>query len=396
MNQDLETPFYPEELFFSRTNRKGQIQSGNTVFQRVSGFNWDELIGKPHNVVRHPDMPRGVFRLFWQQLEDSRPIGAYVKNKSKDGRYYWVYALAFPIADGFLSIRLKPTTSTLPIIIKEYASLCEVERELTPDQSRDHLLQRIKDLEYSSYQDFMSSSLIAELDERHLMLTGKSLNKMALLKNLSKLNKEVIKIPHQVLRIYKSIVLTPLNLEIAALKVGDRGRSVGVVASTYQKMIVEIEREIVHFQKAASLVDREIRDSSFLIASEHLLSEITEFFKHEESDVINTGDELRYLSDLKSTYETNSRDILKTVRRTISDFRILCQKLNGLIVGLEVIRLTGRMEIGRLESTHGLDVMLNEMKVFQTNVNDNLRVLEVCANQIISILDHLIEDKDSN
>ncbi|MEI7926857.1 MAG: PAS domain S-box protein, partial [Chloroflexota bacterium] len=68
------------ELFFSTTDEKGIIVSGNDVFVRVSGWSDDELHGAPHNIIRHPDMPRVVFQLLWQYLDRQHPIAAYVKN----------------------------------------------------------------------------------------------------------------------------------------------------------------------------------------------------------------------------------------------------------------------------------------------------------------------------
>ena len=81
----VERPFDVAELFFSTTNRKGIIQSGNDVFARVSGYTEAELLGQPHNVIRHPDMPRAVFRLLWDYLEAERPIAAYVQLPRQQG-----------------------------------------------------------------------------------------------------------------------------------------------------------------------------------------------------------------------------------------------------------------------------------------------------------------------
>ena len=83
-----------EELFFSRTDEKGIILSGNDIFVKVSGYRREELIQNPHNIVRHPDMPKAVFKLFWQTIQAQQPICAYVKNMAADGSYYWVFATA--------------------------------------------------------------------------------------------------------------------------------------------------------------------------------------------------------------------------------------------------------------------------------------------------------------
>jgi len=81
-----EISFAIEELFYSRTDQSGIILSGNSVFQRVSIYGWNELSGRPHKIVRHPDMPRAVFFLLWDTIKKGQPVGAYVKNRAKDGR----------------------------------------------------------------------------------------------------------------------------------------------------------------------------------------------------------------------------------------------------------------------------------------------------------------------
>ena len=95
--KNIESVFLPDEMFFSTTDLKGIILSGNDVFIRVSKFSKEELIGKPHNIIRHPDMPRIVFKLLWDYIQSGKPIVAYVKNIAKDGSYYWVLATVVPI-----------------------------------------------------------------------------------------------------------------------------------------------------------------------------------------------------------------------------------------------------------------------------------------------------------
>ncbi len=91
-----EVPFTADELIYSRTDSRGVIQAANTVFRRLSGFDWPDLIGAPHRIIRHPDMPKGFFHIFWDQLKKGEPAVGYVKNRCSDGRHYWVLANAIP------------------------------------------------------------------------------------------------------------------------------------------------------------------------------------------------------------------------------------------------------------------------------------------------------------
>lgn len=89
----IETMVPEEELIISRTDLKGIITYVNETFAKISGYDPDELIGKPHNIVRHPDMPSVVFEDLWQSIQAKEQWTGVVKNLRKDKGYYWVRAL---------------------------------------------------------------------------------------------------------------------------------------------------------------------------------------------------------------------------------------------------------------------------------------------------------------
>lgn len=87
-----ETIVPQNELIVSRTNLKGIITYANDTFAEISGYSVDELVGNPHNIVRHPDMPKVIFEGLWEQLKNVGHWSGYVKNLRKDEGFYWVYA----------------------------------------------------------------------------------------------------------------------------------------------------------------------------------------------------------------------------------------------------------------------------------------------------------------
>jgi aerotaxis receptor len=88
----IETEVPQEELIVSRTNLKGEITYANEVFAHISGYSVEELIGKPHNIVRHPDMPKAIFKQMWQTIKEYNKWVGVIKNMRKDGGFYWVKA----------------------------------------------------------------------------------------------------------------------------------------------------------------------------------------------------------------------------------------------------------------------------------------------------------------
>ena len=92
----VENRFDRDELIVSKTDLKGRITYANHVFCRVSEYSEKDLLGRPHSLVRHPDMPRCVFKLLWQRIENRQEIFAYVINRAKSGNHYWVLAHVSP------------------------------------------------------------------------------------------------------------------------------------------------------------------------------------------------------------------------------------------------------------------------------------------------------------
>ncbi|MFT7823467.1 MAG: PAS domain-containing protein [Sulfurimonas sp.] len=88
----IETEVPEGEIIISRTDLSGIITYTNETFAKISGYEATELIGKPHNIVRHPDMPKSVFKDLWETLKRGESWQGYVKNKRKDNGYYWVHA----------------------------------------------------------------------------------------------------------------------------------------------------------------------------------------------------------------------------------------------------------------------------------------------------------------
>jgi aerotaxis receptor len=103
----------PDDSFLvSRTNSKGIIEFASNDFCRIAEYDVTELIGKPHSIIRHPDMPRASFKDLWSVIKSGDIWSGFVKNRSKSGKFYWVYATVYPHKDqngvlGYISCRTK-------------------------------------------------------------------------------------------------------------------------------------------------------------------------------------------------------------------------------------------------------------------------------------------------
>ena len=135
---DREKLMREEDFIVSKTDLKGRITYGNRIFIEFSGYSESELLGAQHNIIRHPDMPRGVFKFLWDTLAEGKECFAYVKNLAKDGSFYWVFANVTPSHDaqgrveGYLSVRRKPKPAAVELLAGVYRLMLEAEQKAGP------------------------------------------------------------------------------------------------------------------------------------------------------------------------------------------------------------------------------------------------------------------------
>jgi aerotaxis receptor len=137
-----EYPFPTGETLVSTTDLQGRILYCNKSFITVSGYEQDELLGQPHNMIRHPDMPEEAFRDMWQTIANGQPWSALVKNRRKDGGFYWVQANVTPLLDGdrpcgYMSVRTEASREQIQAAESLYATMRQ-------EKERGHLVHRLE------------------------------------------------------------------------------------------------------------------------------------------------------------------------------------------------------------------------------------------------------------
>lgn len=130
----------PTDTIQSRTDARGKIAFVNPTMLRVSGYEKDELIGAPHNLLRHPDMPRSVFQVMWQMIQKGDEFYGFVKNRAKNGDHYWVFTRvgarkeADGTISGYSSVRIAPKREFLPEWEDVYSQIRAAEAKVPRDQ----------------------------------------------------------------------------------------------------------------------------------------------------------------------------------------------------------------------------------------------------------------------
>lgn len=413
----VERPFDVAELFFSTTDRKGVIVSGNDVFARVSGWSEPELTGEPHNIIRHPDMPRAVFRLLWEYLESGRPIAAYVKNMAKDGAFYWVLATVAPLAEGYLSIRLKPTSELLPAVEALYAELVGIEHEIErgggkPAEamaaSGERLGERLAQLGFAKYDDFMHVAVATEMRARRAAMgvrassgavhtVARQVDVREAAAALSRYRYRQFEILEQyehlhevfrgktdsVLQLADNVRLFSLNSQIGAARLGDAGAALGVIADI-MRMRSDATANLVRDMSngIAGIVD-ELGALSFNLSIATLQSDMTaQFIQELGTHEAGTGHAL-----LTANIDALSEGLRNGVGPSLASLGALARHLDGIIATLELLRselrqldalqVAGRVESARLAEAGAFRVLFEEIRAQITSAREEMEGLHV-------------------
>ena len=395
---DEEIPFGFEEIFFSRTDEKGILLAGNSVFQRVSAYAWDELLQRPHNLIRHPDMPKGVFWLMWDRIKKGEPVGAYVKNRSKDGRYYWVFAVVTPIKGGFLSVRIKPSSGLFDVVKQEYASLRSLERKekLKAEDSADLLLSRLKDLHFDDYGAFASAALSHELAARDIKLNHRDDGIIAEFDSMKEMSKDLFDRIKSTLKEYRESKYIPINLRAQAARLGSLGEPIGIISDNYASISADAKDSMDMIMDFGQQVSRTISEGLFLIGIARVQKEVSEAFRQDAADDGASRDqEMNSLEEQHEIYSQKAFDGLTAISARFADFREACVGMRRLTLGLEMTSMMGRIESARLEKfDESLNNLIDGLGEYQEKILSDLNEINNTNYEIQKTIDRLmIEDK---
>jgi len=143
-NNEIEVK--PVDIVVSKADKDGDIEYANPIFYKLSGYNKKELTHAPHSILRHPDMPKIVFKYLWDELKKGNEVHAFVKNMTKDGSFYWVFAYVRPTVNpngslrNYVSTRKAMNKKAREIIEPLYKKLLDIEANEGVEESQKELM----------------------------------------------------------------------------------------------------------------------------------------------------------------------------------------------------------------------------------------------------------------
>lgn len=372
---NTEAAFDISELFFSITDSDSRIVSGNDVFVRISGYTKEELLGEFHNIIRHPDMPKIVFKTLWDYIQNGRPIVAYVKNRSKSGQYYWVLAAVFPLKQRYVSIRLKPSSEIFAVLKELYGTLLKVENEKGVEESGEVLLKELNALGYGNYDEFMSDALLKELQGRKELLGASSQESLkvhsALMSHLKSAHghtqtlmdtyegwfdqitmfihtKSMFEEKCLLLReAAREIVFLSLNASVSSYKIENGGETFGILARDIRNNAKENDSLIGHIDRVAKELSSSLSEIIFSVCGIGLQTQMLRNFIQErlcEEQIGEDGESMDILVTLVAEYSEKSNRLQSRIDRQLQESLSCLDQLEKQMLYLGYIQVYGLIE----------------------------------------------------
>lgn len=415
-----EAKFDINELFFSITDHDSTICSGNEVFVRISGYDKNELIGSFHNIIRHPDMPKVIFKTLWDYLKANKPIVAYVKNKTKQGGYYWVLAAVFPLDDRYVSIRIKPNTKLLGAVKELYPKLLKAENIGGMDESVKLLAELLGPLGYENYDRFMNDALLQELNGRQnnvstvvindeYQILRPSLKKLRIVYGYSRelMNRydewfEKIGLFTQVKATFeekgmklrelaRDIVFLSLNASVSSYKVESGGETFGVLASDIRFNAKENEALISRIDGIVQHLSDALNTVVFAVAGMRLQIEMVTYFiqevstKNSEIQIPELMDNISDLIALVTQYAEKSKQIQAKLDYEIQDALKNLNQLEQQMMYLGYIQIYGIIEAaGSHDESVRFGVIFSQLKSLVQETTAEIEVMQKMGGHFFS------------
>jgi len=394
-----ESKFEYDELFFSVTDSKSTITFANDLFVRISKYTADEIIGQLHKLIRHPDMPRSVFHIFWEHLKSNKPVAAYVKNMAKDGSYYWVMALAFPCDGGYLSVRLKPGSDLFEKVKKIYTKTLQHEKKMEKQGDKKDamhsslllLTSELNDLGFADYDEFMWNALQSEMEHREKQLTKNNVSDRSyalnvprelldlesilrelvlMLGQLKQMHESLVGHSEYILNLSRSVLLLSMNAQVGSSKLDRQDRSLSVVAEKMGEQSITGEKQLLDMQENIFQLSELIGQLNFDIISSKLQAEMTKHFLTEiEQTEFNTASQSlsveKATSLLYNAFTPNIAGISGGVSRLPKLLKHLLTNVHEIerfLLVLRFVHIKGKVEIARMsEEAHSFSNTFQEL-----------------------------------
>lgn len=351
--EGIAHPLAPQDVAFARSDAHGTILAANETFHRLVGIGWDQLVGMPFRALRDPDMPRAVFWAMWETLGQRQPYAGYLRNRLPSGESVWIFSLILPLPDGFVSLQTRPMSSVWGKVGIDYENLRSLERHqtLSPEKSALVLAQDLAELGLGQGTDLTRKLLAQELAQRTTASGPGSLPGGAIGGDIGTALQETLALQTSLLEDFEALQSIPNNMRIIASRLEPSGGPVSAISENYKFASTEISRRLHAFASGDDNLCQNmvtiVANMMFEIDVTHLLAgAVLGAAGHPDS--ARAEPELAILEGLRRDHELKARQAIAQADRVSGELHQASAELRRMMLGLDTIRVMGRVESGRL------------------------------------------------
>lgn len=397
-DQSADQPL-SQALMYSRTDERGVIQGCNTAFIEQCGYSYSDLHEAAHRILRHPDMPRGVFKVFWDSIHEGHAVGAYIKNKDKSDIPYWTFTTAIPFEQSVLAFHTMVRPEDIAEVETLYTDLLafETKERATPESSADHLSLLLKQKGYSDYHDFCHRALSDENSKRDALLERRTPQACLALQRIENHMKNTVDISRDLVDGFRAIGAEPTNMRILSNRLEGSGNAISCISQNYELMSREIWQNLDAILDGKEGHIRALEEAAaaetFAMSAQQFMDELMQECEERASlSCEDSNAEMAMLKSMKSQLvsarERHSSTLRGSAERILEIGNILRRQINGL----DMVRLLCRVESGRLDNgENGLSSIIERLDAFHIEINDKLVLMTAEAAAISRESDTLTE-----
>lgn len=352
-------------------------------FAELTGYSAEALLGAPHKTVRHPDMPRGIFYLLWDNLKAGQAVCVYIKNQTQSGGSYWSLANHTVSETGFMSTRIRPTSNLFEKTKALYENMLAQETAgASPEETAAWYLEQLQEMGIPSLPHFSVLALNTEFTARGIC-DPEFNNNFDVMNEILQLVEEMRDLANSIEAGFKRVRGEPVNLRILAGRLEGAGAALGTISQNYDAMAQEMYELLgrLHSANTGALHDMFIAVSHARASQQFGL--LLEESAIREEALTEDGQpcvDIRRQRDRLSALATQRIREIAVAGKPIPD---ICRSLRRRINGLDVVKLLCKVESGRMrEVDSGLDGIIERLQAFHDATDTSLADLSSKASQI--------------
>lgn len=396
-----ERKFGPDQIIYARTDPRGIITYAGPSLCTVSAYSVDQIEGASQDVLRHPDTPKGIFWMLWQAIQSGQPFGTYLKNKAKDGRFYSVFNVIQPANGGYLSAQVLPQGPLHAVATDTYKEALAAEAAgATPQESAGLIIAALGRLGFSSYAGFQSAALISEVQaqashrkDHPLAITLGHLEKLRAANG--RLGDENV----QLMGIFTSLHLLPMNMRLLASRLEPSGGPITAISDSYKRASAEIIGLLQALAggegKGCGLMTARIEAAAFGLASAAVYDMAAAQFIAKSARLPKPtlpDGEAAILSTASARSTARADTAISEVSALVKGVRRDGEILLRQMAGLDQIRILGQVESGRNSNKDsGLASVMAQLAGFHAAIHARLDTILSLTIQLHAITSALVE-----